>query len=759
MNPKHTSPWLDTVPDKKLFPAISKNESTEVVIIGGGIVGVMTAYQLSRSGTSVILLEKNHIGTGDTGLTTGFLTRVPETSIAHTIEEYGAPFAQKLFAAGAAAQEFIFKTIHDEKIACDWTPCKTYFGSYESGDEGLVDEVLLDEWSAIQMVEKNAALNTEFPLQEAIEFSGEGKFHSRKFLRGLLEKCTGKNLTIYEESEVTDIGVSENGVSVAVNGHTITAKKIICATGLPIAPLAELRNIVTPKLTYVLGLRYQEHAPISEDLFWDTFEPYFYYRRIDEKTIILGGCDAEKPDPEAFEKLENFAEKYFKEKHETIYQWSGSIFMSKDGIPYAFEHPHYAGKIYVATGLGGNGLVFGTCMSMRLKKMVLGEEDEYTEIFSLARTGEKIEKVPHVLKEKSSGKKEWVTIGTMSDFGGKQMLCKTIGNQKIALFKVGEKIYAMNNTCSHAGGPLCEGDLEGSVIQCPLHGAKFDVTTGEVRGLPAIRPQKTFRVQIEGENIAIECEGENTGTAAASMAAPDASSPPPPDAPSLKTLLIFTGLALIFYGLQFAYQYVFGEPPQDPITSLIRASGFSGATYFTFAILSSSIFKWNPAYSIYWRIRRYLGVGGFIFIAIHVLSATHFMFNWDPSIIYFSFNPFTNPVIFGSMAFPLFFIMAATSSDWAVTKLTPGIWKNVHRVVYFAYLASVFHFIQMNPPALKTPPGYLLLTAAALALLGQLYWFTQTVRKRGFNHLGTYVGLLVIALYIFCAYLFFTNPA
>jgi nitrite reductase/ring-hydroxylating ferredoxin subunit len=64
--------------------------------------------------------------------------------------------------------------------------------------------------------------------------------------------------------------------------------------------------------------------------------------------------------------------------------------------------------------------------------------------------------------------------------------------------------YALKNKCTHVGGPLAKGKLEGFVVQCPWHGSKFDVRTGAVVGPPARAPEPTFLVKVESNNILIK---------------------------------------------------------------------------------------------------------------------------------------------------------------------------------------------------------------------------------------------------------------
>ncbi len=79
-----------------------------------------------------------------------------------------------------------------------------------------------------------------------------------------------------------------------------------------------------------------------------------------------------------------------------------------------------------------------------------------------------------------------------------------VSGKKIALFQVEGDYYAIDDECSHQGGPLSEGDLDGKEVTCPWHGAIFDVTTGEALGPPAPKGVTRYRVRVSGESIEIE---------------------------------------------------------------------------------------------------------------------------------------------------------------------------------------------------------------------------------------------------------------
>ncbi len=79
-----------------------------------------------------------------------------------------------------------------------------------------------------------------------------------------------------------------------------------------------------------------------------------------------------------------------------------------------------------------------------------------------------------------------------------------VSGKKIAIFNVDGSYYAIDDTCTHRGGPLSEGGLDGKEVTCPWHGAVFDVTTGEVLGPPAPKPVSRYDIRISGNDIEVK---------------------------------------------------------------------------------------------------------------------------------------------------------------------------------------------------------------------------------------------------------------
>ena len=209
-------------------------------------------------------------------------------------------------------------------------------------------------------------------------------------------------------------------------------------------------------------------------------------------------------------------------------------------------------------------------------------------------------------------------------------------------------------------------------------------------------------------------------------------------------------LVTLFWLLEFVYQYYVLVPELLGI-ALVRSLGLTGATLISAALLCSIVFKFYPRLAGHWHLRRRLGVAGFVFICCHVALAIAYYYSWNLGFVYFSWNPLENPVVFGTIALPILFVMAATSTDWAVRQLGRW-WKFIHRFVYVAFVAAIFHFILINPTALYNPAGYFLGVLVVATLLGQFYWYIRISALKHFRSLGAAVGALIILLSVVMGY-------
>lgn len=96
---------------------------------------------------------------------------------------------------------------------------------------------------------------------------------------------------------------------------------------------------------------------------------------------------------------------------------------------------------------------------------------------------------------------DFVKVGSRDSLPPGAKLMIEVGERSLAVFNVGGSFYAIDDVCTHDGGPLADGDFEGAEIQCPRHGARFDVRTGRALCLPAFESVTTHRVDIRGDDV------------------------------------------------------------------------------------------------------------------------------------------------------------------------------------------------------------------------------------------------------------------
>ena len=96
-----------------------------------------------------------------------------------------------------------------------------------------------------------------------------------------------------------------------------------------------------------------------------------------------------------------------------------------------------------------------------------------------------------------------VTVCRLSDLPARQGHLVEAGGEAIALFRVGDEVHAIENTCPHRGGPLAFGDLRGATVYCPLHAWAFDVRSGRCCEFPEAS-LRTFAVHVEGDEVQLE---------------------------------------------------------------------------------------------------------------------------------------------------------------------------------------------------------------------------------------------------------------
>ena len=94
-----------------------------------------------------------------------------------------------------------------------------------------------------------------------------------------------------------------------------------------------------------------------------------------------------------------------------------------------------------------------------------------------------------------------VLVGAITDLPEDAGTCVDVDGVAVAVFRSGQDVFAIANRCSHAEASLCEGDVFDGEVECPLHGAAFDIATGKALTLPATKPVATYPTEVRDGGV------------------------------------------------------------------------------------------------------------------------------------------------------------------------------------------------------------------------------------------------------------------
>jgi len=100
----------------------------------------------------------------------------------------------------------------------------------------------------------------------------------------------------------------------------------------------------------------------------------------------------------------------------------------------------------------------------------------------------------------------WVKVAAREDVKADAPFITDVGGTRVAVFDLGGTLYCIEDVCTHDDGPVAEGPVTENMIECPRHGARFDIRTGAVMGMPAVMPIRTFQVKVDEGAVLVQVE-------------------------------------------------------------------------------------------------------------------------------------------------------------------------------------------------------------------------------------------------------------
>jgi glycine/D-amino acid oxidase-like deaminating enzyme/nitrite reductase/ring-hydroxylating ferredoxin subunit len=490
--------WMDVdvAPDSA---PLQGDRECDVAVIGSGIAGMSTAYELARDGRRVMVVDRGRIAGGITARTSAHLAPLCDDLTSAMISLRGEDISRLFYESQAAAVDRIEEIQKREQIDCDFRRLDGYLFQALNTDSKIID----DELDAVRKVGAPVHRLVGVPFkhcesQHVLRYPRQGTFHPLKYLKGLAAVIEAKGGVFHPQTIVERIEEKDDGgVILGTDRGNITATAVVVASNSPIVDRFALHSKMAPYRTYAMAFSIPRGA-IPDALYWDTLDPYHYVRLQpgDGKTdyLIVGGADhksGQADDAEVrFEALEAWTRNLIPAAKDITHRWSGQVLDTIDYAGFIGRNPG-SNSIYVHTGDSGQGMTHGVVGGLINSALIRGEDAKWAEVYEPSR------KTPsgigNFLRENLTAVKnfaEYLAPGqlpSLDDLKPGHGAIVRQGTAKIAAYRdaTGE-LYARSAACTHLGCHLHWNSFE-TCWDCPCHGSHF-AADGSVLNAPAIGP-------------------------------------------------------------------------------------------------------------------------------------------------------------------------------------------------------------------------------------------------------------------------------
>lgn len=342
------------------FAPLQNDISCDLIVVGSGIAGLSSAYEASRRGAQVVVIDRGEITGGMTARTTAHLVSEIDDRYFELIEAVGEEAAGLYHDSQVAAIDRIEAICRGDDIDADFARVPGYLIPAERDHVHELER----EYDACRMLGVDVAWTDQAPYPlipgtSALKFARQGRFHPLKYCAGLVHAIEQHGGRIYGGTAY--VGHDEDSDAIILrteDGPTIRAGAALFATNSPVNDRVAIHTKQIPMRTYAMAGRVPAGS-VEDALMWDTFWPYHYVRlqpaAPGQDWLIVGGEDhrtgTANDMEERFARLEAWTRERFPGFGKVEHRWSGQVMEPADCLPYSGRDG--SDRIYVHSGDSG----------------------------------------------------------------------------------------------------------------------------------------------------------------------------------------------------------------------------------------------------------------------------------------------------------------------------------------------------------------------------------------------------------------------
>ena len=453
---KNISIWKDTI-NKKEYPKLNGNKNVDVIIIGGGITGISTLYELRDSKLNVILVEQNKIAMSTTANNTGKLNYLQND----LLDKIRTNFDDKTIAKYIKSQQYAIDLITDiitkENIKCDLQKTNAFL--YTNKENEIKKIKNLEKFLKKNNIKVEKGKTNLVRSKYMIKVPDTYTFHPVKYVYGLLKK---NKFPIYEKTSIKKIEKENDYYICKTDKYDIKAKWVVIASHYPYFNIPYFFPIKASLEKSYLSASKTVARPISLISY---SKPTISIRNYKDYLVYLSNSHSLNKHICSKDNFEELQKKLNDLDLKPEYLWSNIDIITNDGLPYIGR---LKDNILIGTGYNTWGLTNGPLAGKILSDIIMKKENEYIELFNPKRTNlaQALQIIVNIYKNISGFIKGYLVKN-------KKVTYTKLNNKNVMIYQDKEN-YIVYRKCPHFGCGLTYNEVE-KTWDCPCHGSRFDI--------------------------------------------------------------------------------------------------------------------------------------------------------------------------------------------------------------------------------------------------------------------------------------------